>query len=456
MANLENRTPAPRLRVTLDASEPTIWRVLDVDPRLTLDRFHLVLQAAFGWRDSHLHDFTDTDPYARGGVEPLVWTDPETIFDGPEGALNEAQAAVGEALEPSGMLFYRYDFGDGWTLRIERLDEPGELDDGLRARVVDGERAGPLDDSGGVPGYADKLELLAGPDCEERREIVNWVGWVCGPWREFAPERFDVEATNHVLARLPGAAPAHDGGDSPSAGPLASLAARLPDGMRPEFWAFVDSAGIEDGPSVPDPADLERMVTPYLWLIGRVGTEGLTLTDAGWLPPAVVREAAEVLNLRDKWIGSATRENSTPPIFHLRESAQRLGLLRKVKGRLTVPRAAQRLLGDPRALWDYVVRAIILRTGHQAAADATVLALLEVAAGRRTERQEVLEAVAFGLGALGWSVPPRGDLTADDARHLLRDANEVLGVLGIELGRFERPLAQTPSAKAFARAALRG
>lgn len=60
--------PAPillRAKVSIVGSEPTIWRLLEMDPSLTLDRVHEILQTAVGWRDSHLHSFTDTDPHVR-------------------------------------------------------------------------------------------------------------------------------------------------------------------------------------------------------------------------------------------------------------------------------------------------------------------------------------------------------------------------------------------------------
>ena len=54
-----------QLRVSIVGSEPAIWRLLEIDPSLALDRVHAVIQTAVGWRDSHLHSFTDTDPFVR-------------------------------------------------------------------------------------------------------------------------------------------------------------------------------------------------------------------------------------------------------------------------------------------------------------------------------------------------------------------------------------------------------
>ena len=57
---------AVRLHVSLAEIEPEIWRRLVVPADWTLDRLHPVLQAAFGWTDSHLHEFRIGGP----GVEP--------------------------------------------------------------------------------------------------------------------------------------------------------------------------------------------------------------------------------------------------------------------------------------------------------------------------------------------------------------------------------------------------
>jgi hypothetical protein len=46
-----------QLRAELRDISPAIWRRLVVPADATLDVVHQVLQIAFGWKDSHLHDF---------------------------------------------------------------------------------------------------------------------------------------------------------------------------------------------------------------------------------------------------------------------------------------------------------------------------------------------------------------------------------------------------------------
>jgi hypothetical protein len=65
-----------RVRVSIEGSEPAIWRLLEVDSSLTLDSVHEILQTAVGWRDAHLHSFTDTDPYKRLRPVNGKWPEP--------------------------------------------------------------------------------------------------------------------------------------------------------------------------------------------------------------------------------------------------------------------------------------------------------------------------------------------------------------------------------------------
>ncbi len=65
---------------------------------------------------------------------------------------------------------------------------------------------------------------------------------------------------------------------------------RLPPGMRREFRSYLNAAGL-DRPELVESDAAEAMTAPYLWLIRRIGHDGITLTAAGWLPPAVVQQA---------------------------------------------------------------------------------------------------------------------------------------------------------------------
>lgn len=63
--------------------------------------------------------------------------------------------------------------------------------------VLEGRRATPPEDVGGVSGYHELLEVLADPEHEEHQPFRTWAG------HRFDPERFDLAAVNRRLARLP-------------------------------------------------------------------------------------------------------------------------------------------------------------------------------------------------------------------------------------------------------------
>jgi hypothetical protein len=197
-----------------------------------------------------------------------------------------------------------------------------------------------------------------------------------------------------------------------------------------------------------------RVVRPFTVLLDTVG-DGVKLTAAGYLPPAVVQTIFDELDMGDEWIGKGNREDLTVPVLQLRETAQQLKLLRKYKGRLVPTARGRSLAGDPVGLWSHLANALPL--GGRDAADAEWQAgvlLLALMASGSTDNAEVT--VAKLLTGLGWAV---GDGQPIDRRtvtgliaadvHLLR-----------QLGAFARdrrsgwPGTVTPDGIALARAAL--
>jgi len=108
-----------RLRVSIDGRDPEIWRLLESRAELTLADLHSVLQIAFGWRESHLHAFTDQDPDERApdlpriGRQPRTWGMDNPLDDLPADQLSERKWTLGQVFDGfDGPLFYEYDFGD--------------------------------------------------------------------------------------------------------------------------------------------------------------------------------------------------------------------------------------------------------------------------------------------------------------------------------------------------------
>src|SRR5829696_3332577 len=150
------------VRVSLDSSEPEVWRRLKLDSSLDLRSVHRMLQATMGWLDSHLHEFTTPRSASR------LLADSE-VDEGEEGTperdvrLDEVLAQVGDSVS------YLYDFGDAWdhTLTLEAIhsSEPAEP-----VTVIGGDRACPFEDSGGTGTWNAFVRWLVDGDADDLEE----------------------------------------------------------------------------------------------------------------------------------------------------------------------------------------------------------------------------------------------------------------------------------------------
>jgi Plasmid pRiA4b ORF-3-like protein len=102
------------VRVDLRHAKPPIWRRLEVRSDLTLDVVHRVLQAAFGWTDSHLWRFSlGGDPFSSSSQVFLCpWDVEEGEFED-EGGIPAAAIRLDEAVQVPGEIL-------SYTLRLRR------------------------------------------------------------------------------------------------------------------------------------------------------------------------------------------------------------------------------------------------------------------------------------------------------------------------------------------------
>lgn len=177
-----------RLRIELQGVEPCIWRRLHVEGQMSLGQLHHILQAAMGWTDAHLHEFSiDGRTYAL----PHPEDDPERML------IDERKVLLGGLLSAGLHFEYHYDFGDGWrhAVHVEEvlpMDQPQGF-----GYVEAGERACPPEDCGGAHGYQEFLQRLQeDPADDEVRSFLEWAG------DDFEPERFDRHAANAALLRM--------------------------------------------------------------------------------------------------------------------------------------------------------------------------------------------------------------------------------------------------------------
>ncbi|WP_240719832.1 plasmid pRiA4b ORF-3 family protein [Pseudarthrobacter sp. NamB4] len=96
----------------------------------------------------------------------------------------------------AGEAFYEYDFGDSWLHRLE-LMSPRPVEPSVPpALLFDGVRRGPLEDSGGFPGYEEIMDALADASHPEHEECSAWVAEMTGTDEPFDPAFLDIPAVN--------------------------------------------------------------------------------------------------------------------------------------------------------------------------------------------------------------------------------------------------------------------
>lgn len=428
-----------RVRVDLRGTKPPLWRRLELASDLYLHEVHHVLQVAFGWLDGHLHRF-GSGP-SRYGPETEHYLGPWEAEEGESPGIPEDQVRLDEVLvEPGDVLFYDYDYGDGWehTIKLEAVE--ARAPDAVQAVCTAGRRPGPPEDCGGVYGY----ELIvaatdpANPGhAEAAAEFADMYGPEVDP-HDFRLTPFEPDTINELLADLDeGAADAARGGlaggvravDADAALPprLQELAEAVRFGASRDRLREMLAAADLGAPILIDAAVATRMVRPYTWLLDRVGDDGLKLTGAGYLPPVHVSAAVDELGISEEWIGKGNREVQTLPVLHLRESAQKTGLLRKHRGTLSLTARGREVRRDPVAVW-WQLAARMPLPSRDAAEEQAGLLLLTAVAARQTD--DLTATIADFLGAIGWMMENGSALTPSAANHAAFPTQMVLRRLG--------------------------
>ncbi|MGV1007509.1 MAG: plasmid pRiA4b ORF-3 family protein [Dermatophilaceae bacterium] len=399
------------IRLSLDHTDPPVWRRLTIPGDVRLADVHEVLQTAMGWTDSHLHRFYLGEPW--GG--PHFVTDYD-IDEGEEG-IHELDVRLDQLLrEPGQQLGYLYDFGDDWahTLRLERSapmpdPSPGASEGGgppaYPVVCLAGAHACPPEDVGGIGGYEEMaawvrhgFDRAHAPQHWGLSDLAELRDWLPPGWH---PDTFNVEEVNQGLRQLTPRDPTGVLSQFPRELRLLSRS------LEPVTAAIVqDWLRAAGQAGVPDftPEEAAELTRPWRTVLDVVGA-GLALTNAGYLPPRTVETIYTTLDLDREWIGKGNREDLTYPVAALREQAQAFGLIRKAKGRLLPTVRARAMRDEPVALLEHILgRLTPQRDDFERL--ATLLTLLAVSGGSRLGRSwgqgEVADEVCRVLAAAGW------------------------------------------------------
>jgi hypothetical protein len=176
-----------QVRIELRGTKPKVWRRVLVPQTITLLKLHLVIQAAFGWGHSHLHEFITGDGERYGTADPM--------YDSPD-SINSENVRLTTVLRTS-TLSYIYDFGDYWDHRIT-IEKTHAADPLMTLPFcIAGAGAAPPEDCGGVPGYADFVRAMGDPNDPEHEHLAQWIG--VDAWD---PAAFDSTEANDRLSQI--------------------------------------------------------------------------------------------------------------------------------------------------------------------------------------------------------------------------------------------------------------
>lgn len=411
-----------RVRIDIAHAQPPIWRRLDLRSNITLDVLHQVIQTAFGWWDYHLYRFS----LGGDGFDPRsqLFLCPFDVDEGEDEGMPASDIHLDETLrEPGDVLHYLYDYGDNWdlTLKLEKVLPQGEVSP--IAVCVDGRRAAPPEDCGGRR------------DAEQLAEVLD------------DPAAFSVDEVNEAL---------HDPyfvlRDLGLAPELIDTLHRL---SVTAFGPDLAARGLKVATTETQVSDetLRAQLRPVQWFLDRAAGDGIELTAAGYLRPADVVEVCAILPTIHHGVGRNNRENQTYQLLEFREALQRLGLLRKYRGRLLITKAGDAARTDPGRLMRHLAARIVPDRRDDFARILGLLVLLHAASG--PGESIPIDRIAGMLHELDWRTGDGSPLHGYDLWRVEANVFTVLDNLNDESldgWRADRPTSAT--AAALARQAL--
>ncbi|MFZ3590426.1 plasmid pRiA4b ORF-3 family protein [Bacillus sp. DJP31] len=174
------RSEAIELKVTLCLENYSVWRSIIVPTHTTFDKLHRVLQIAFQWQNTHLHEFYIYPIYTGDNVISIKKEKPIMHLVSDEEALSyqddipmEMEKGIKLSDYLPAKIVYNYDFGDGWEheIKVERVIENYEFN---YPTCLYGEGNAPPEDVGGEPGYEEFLQIMGDKTHPDFEHMVKW------------------------------------------------------------------------------------------------------------------------------------------------------------------------------------------------------------------------------------------------------------------------------------------
>ena len=160
--------PTYTFKIDLINTEPLVSRTIKVSSETSLYLMHHIIQAAMGWENRHLYEFS---------INNLRFADSRLVDEDFGYATDVKSVPLEDVFPKTGTTaIYVYDFGDGWKHDLELIEISNAPQNELLPSFVSGQNACPPEDCGGVYRYRELLEILTDPSHEEYESIVEWLG----------------------------------------------------------------------------------------------------------------------------------------------------------------------------------------------------------------------------------------------------------------------------------------
>jgi hypothetical protein len=169
-----------KIRISLQDSNPEIWRELKISPDILLPDFHKVIQTTMGWKNCHMHSYRKRRLYFGNPDFEDDYCENKDFNDYKDIPLRAVLKTIGSEI------IYEYDPGDGWEHDITLL-KIMEKEAVIHPVCTAGKQNCPPENCGGIIGFYDFLEILKDENHEQYEEVKEWMD------EDYDPEYFNLE-----------------------------------------------------------------------------------------------------------------------------------------------------------------------------------------------------------------------------------------------------------------------
>ena len=179
-----------QLQITLRGIRPKIWRRFLVSEFWTFDKLYKIIQKVMGWENYHIYEF-NVDGNEFGYVNN------DSLDSGPD-LKNSKKARIFEYAGSIGQKFlYKCDLGDSWEHEVT-VENIFKEEMGQKIPIcLEGERACPKEDCGGISGYEHLTKILKTGERSMNKHSKQLKSWM-GDWDS---ERLNIKKINKKLVR---------------------------------------------------------------------------------------------------------------------------------------------------------------------------------------------------------------------------------------------------------------